>query len=219
MAKEFKQQGYNWDRIEEDYITDHQSSYVKISKKYGIAYTSIKNYAIRNDWYKKKLAFRDEVKRKALAKVAAKRSTKLAQELDAVNKVSDVVTSMLQDTLQFNRHLVTTTEGVDITTTEQIFGKVDTRAMKDVLQSLKLIEDMKRSMMEEQRLSERQRHEMEKERLALERERLELERERIKLQHERQTGPDLDEGKYGVVLIPGIIGDQNNPGFQFPGKR
>ena len=76
--------------------------------------------------------------------------------------------------------------------------------MKDMLSALKMVEDLKRSIGEIQRQSERQKHDLEQARLELERERLELEKERIRLQNARQ-GEQAEAGSYGIVLLPGVM--------------
>ena len=194
-------QRYDWEKIKLDYVTTPRSSLKKIAEKYGIRLTTVYEKSSADSWFATKREYQKKVTEKAIDKAVVKNANALAKELVSVDKASDLIAKMFLDQAQFNRHLVTTTSGADITTTEEIFDKVDSRALKDALSCLKMIEDMKRSMMEEQKLGERQKYEIEKARLALEKERLELEKERAAMKNGMLNA---DEYKYGVVLIPEV---------------
>ena len=196
-------QRYDWEKIKLDYVTTPGSSLRKIAEKYGIRLKTVTDKSSADSWFATKREYQKNVTTQAIAKVTTQNANALAKELISVDKASDLITKMFLDQSQFNRHLVTTTSGADITTKEEIFDKVDSRALKDALSCLRMIEDMKRSMMEEQKLGERQKYEIEKARLALEQERLALERERAMLKSQATD----EESKYGVVLMPEVIND------------
>ena len=193
-------QNYNWNLIMNDYITDPGSSLRKMSEKYGIRLTTIAEKSKADNWFATKQEYQEKIRTKAASKAVTKKANALAKELESVDKASDVIVKMFADADQFNRHLA-----VNIVTGETVekkFDKYDTKALKDALSCLKMIEDMKRSMLEEQKVNERQKYEIESARLELEKERLALERERNAL---RNQNTDKDENSYGVVLIPEVI--------------
>ena len=196
-------QRYDWNLIMTDYVTDARSSLRKIAEKYDIRFTTVKDKAKADSWFATKQEYQKKIRMKAVTKVATKKANALAKELESVDKASDVIVKMFADEDQFRRHLVTTSFGECSTTSEEIFDKVDSRALKDALSCLKMIEDMKRSMMEEQKVGERQRYEIERERLELERERLALERERNALRTQNMS----EDFEYGVVLMPEVLSD------------
>ena len=198
-------QRYDWEKIKTDYVTTPSSSLKKIAEKYGIRLRTVYDKSSADSWFATKREYQKKVTEKAIEKAAVRNANLLAKELQSVDKASDLIIKMFADSSQFNRHLVTTTSGADITTTEEIFDKVDSRALKDALSCLKMIEDMKRSMLEEQKVGERQKYEIEKARLALEQERLALERERNAL---RSQNTD-DESRYGVVIMPEVLTDED----------
>ena len=194
----------DWIKVKNDYINDPCSSFAKIAKKHGISYNAVKRQATKDRWADAKKKQLKKIEEKAAAKLATKSANKLANELEAANLAGAAALRALQDPDQFRRHLVTKTEGTTITTEEIIADKYDARAMKDMLSALKMVEDLKRSIGEIQRQSERQKHDLEQARLELERERLELEKERIRLQNARQ-GDQAEAGSYGIVLLPGVM--------------
>ncbi len=183
--KKTGRQNYDWNRIMTEYVTESDSSLRKIAAKYGIRFTTVQNKSKADSWFAAKQEYQKKIRSKAIAKAVTKKADALAKELESVDKMSSLISKMMKDELQFNRHLVMTSSmdetGQYTTTEEKVFDKVDARAVKDILSSLKLIEDMKRSMMEEQRIETRQKYDLEKARLELERERFEFEKQKAEL--------------------------------------
>ena len=210
MAEKSKKDGgqrYNWNLIMNDYITHADSSLEKISEKYGIRLATVKKHSSAESWLATKREYQKKVRQKAAQKVLPEKVNALVKELKSVDKASNIIVDMFNDADQFKRHVVEIGEGKgEYHSEEVILNKVDTRALKDALGCLKLIEDMKRSMLEEQKINERQRYEIELARLELEKERLALEKERNALRSQN-TGSDA-ESIYGVVLIPEVMADE-----------
>lgn len=219
MAEKSKKDGgqrYDWNLIMTDYVTDAGSSLRKIAEKYGIRFTTVKEKAKADSWFATKQEYQKKIRTKAATKVATKKANQLAKELESVDNISDRILKMLNDDpQQFNRHILQLETpvildngkvGIRKEPIEVVYDKLDSRALKDIAQSLKLIEDMKRSMLDLQRLEQRQRYEFEREKLELEKERLALERERNALRN-GNIGSDNDK-HYGVVLIPEVIDNE-----------
>ena len=196
-------QRYDWNLIKNDYVTDPKSSQKKIAEKYGIRYATVAQKSKADNWLATKKEYQEKVRKKALAKIATKQANELAKELASVDNIADRIQRMLADEDQFNRHIVQETEvddrGIPMTKTiERVYSKTDVRAMKDALQSLKMIEEMKRSMLDLQRAEVLHRAQIEKERLALEREKFEWEKQ--KAEYARPDGTNtikiegLEEG-------------------------
>lgn len=190
---------YDWDLIKRDYVTNPKSSLKKIAEKYGIHFTTVNKHSKADNWFATKKEYQKEVQAKVLAKCATKQADELAKELASVDNIADRIQKMLADEDQFNRHIVQETElsdsGIPMTvTTEKIFTKTDVRAMKDALQSLKMIEEMKRSMLDLQRAEVLHRAQIEKERLALEREKFEWEKQKAEYARPDTTNSIKIEG-------------------------
>ena len=212
-------QNYNWGKMKAEYIADPSSSLRKIANKYGVSLTAIGKKAKADNWFATKQEHQEKIVNESVTEVGLKHKEALKQELESVMNISDTISKTLtEDPYQFNRY-VAQTEKPEILTSgntsrlgvykyveEKLFSKLDARAIKDIVQSLRVIEEMKRSMLEIQNVNERQRAEIERERLAIEKERLALERERNALRN-GNIGSDNDK-QYGVVLMPEVIADE-----------
>lgn len=195
---------YDWNLIKNDYITDPGSSLSKISKKYGCSPSLVREHSRKEGWNKAKREQQEKIRQKTAEKLATKNANRLANELLAADLAGQAALKALKDPDQFRRHLVQKGRKGSIDTVEIVADKYDARAMKDMLSALKMVEDLKRSIGEIQRQSERQKHDIEQARLELERERLALERERLALQKQRE-GSGIDHDSYGVVELPPVI--------------
>ena len=209
---------YDWGAMKAEYISDPQSSLRKIAEKYGVNRSAVGNKAKAENWFATKTEHQSRIVDETVTEVGLKHKDALKQELESVMNISDRISSVLkEDPAQFNRYVTQTEEpkiltsgkvsrvGVYKYVEERILQKVDTKAVKDMVQSLKMIEDMKRSMLEIQTANERQKLEIEREKLELEKERIALERERNAL---RNGNVGDDNERYGVVLMPEVIADE-----------
>lgn len=196
-------QNYDWAKIQHDYVTDPQMSLRRIAEKYGINYKTVAKKSKADNWFATRKKCQSKVVSKAIQKTTNKLANELSKELAAVEKISDRITAMLEDDRQFNKHFVEIGEGKGVYHTElREYDKVDVKQMKDTLAALKIIEEMKRSLLGIQRIDQIQRADIERERLDVEKERLELEREKNSL---RYGNRDDDDTSYGIVLLPDIL--------------
>lgn len=198
-TKKSGRQNYDWNAIMIDYCSDPKATLKSISKKYDIRYDTVAKKSKADNWFATRKRHQSKVVSKALSKSATKQSNELAKEMSMLSMMQGHIDKALKDSVQFNRHIKVDPITGDLT--EEILDKVDTRAAKDIMQTLKMIEDMSRSLYNIQKAEAIQRHQIEAERLQLERERLELEKERIAL----RNGDVGDSSKYGVVLMPEVL--------------
>lgn len=216
MADEQKKKGgrmgYDWQKIMNDYISMPNGSLKKISEKYGIRLATVTDHSRAEGWVAARKEYQEKLRRKASEKLLTKQAGKLVRELGSVDNVSKRIQKLLQDEKQFNRHIIPIEYPVEMengkisikkTSAEVEFEKVDTRALRDILMSLKMIEDMKRSMLNIQKGEQLERAQIERERLQLEREKFEFEKEKAKWMRGIQ---DTDENVYGVVILPEVNG-------------
>lgn len=198
---------HDWKAIKHEYVTNPDTSLRKIAKKYGVSETTIYKRSKAEGWFATRKEHQEKVVAKAIAKTEEEQANELSQEMDFLCRIKGHMDRMLQDEKQFQRHLIETRVidedgSMIVSPEEKIFNKFDSRAMKDSMQILQMMEGMTRSLYNIQKAEAIQRRQIELERLEIEKERLALERERAAL---RSGNMDADESKYGVVLIPEVL--------------
>jgi hypothetical protein len=173
---------HDWAVIKHEYVTDPDATLRKMAAKYGVNYGTIANKSKAEGWFATRKKHQSKVVSQAISRTGNAQAKELSEEADFLKLMKGHMNRMLSDQDQFQRHLVMTTEideqGSLSTTEEKIFDKFDARAMKDAMQTLKMIEDMSRSLYNIAKASEIQKHQLDAERLQLEREKFEFEKEK-----------------------------------------
>lgn len=178
-------QRYDWEAIKIDYVTDPNSSIKKISQKYGIRERTVADKSKADDWFATKKNYLKRVTDKTIEKVTTKQANKLANLVTIADGLEKVLMKAIEDDEQFNRHIVPETiddieNGVRVQTmTEKTMAKIDTKALKEAASTLKMIEDMKRSLLNIQKAEQLNRDRREEEKLKIEREKFELEKNKV----------------------------------------
>ena len=167
---------HDWSAIKHEYVTNPDMTLRKVADKYGVRHHTIYTKSKAEGWFAARKEHQKKVTDKAIAKTATIQAKELADEADFLTLMKGHVSRMLSDQDQFQRHLVTNV--VTGETEERICGKTDSRAMKDAMQTLELIEKMTRSLYNLQKAETIQKHQIEAERLALEREKFEWEKQK-----------------------------------------
>ena len=198
-------QNYDWEMIKLDYVTNPQSSLKQISDKYGIRYRTVCDRSKADDWLATKKKYIKNTTAKALEKASAKDANRLARLVAATDKITEQLERALADPDQFYRQFVPETMSEDGTTVstyvDKVSAKVDTRAMKDMLQSVKMLEDINRSLHNIQKAEQLNKDRREDEKLKLEREKFEYEKS-------KQNNFADDEANCGIVILPEVIADE-----------
>ena len=178
-------QRYDWEAIKIDYATDPNSSIKKISQKYGIRERTVADKSKADDWFATKKNYLKRVTDKTIEKVTTKQANKLANLVTIADGLEKVLMKAIEDDEQFNRHIVPETiddieNGVRVQTmTEKTMAKIDTKALKEAASTLKMIEDMKRSLLNIQKAEQLNRDRREEEKLKIEREKFKLEKNKV----------------------------------------
>lgn len=197
----------DWDRIRNEYITG-ADSVPECARRHGANVGTAKNKCAREHWTDQRAAYRGAVTDKAIDTAATCTAYRVASELVGLAGVVDALEretrKALEDGDQLHRYLVQTTsrrkDGTTDTSYKDIISdKVDTRALRDLTDSVKTLEALKRSLHGLETAQEQHRKQIETERLALERERLELTRKR----EEREA-----DGVKGVQIVVGGYCDE-----------
>lgn len=202
---------HDWAAIKHEYVTDPNASLRKIAKKYGVSLNAIAKKSKAEDWFATRKKTQTRIVTKGITKTVNKMANELSKESAFLDRMKGHMDKMLQDDMQYQRHLVETKTfdeegGMSITTEERLYNKFDSKAMKDSMQILQMMESMTRSLYNIQKAEALERQQIERERLELEKERLALERERNALRS-GNTGSE-DNMRYGVVLIPEVIDNE-----------
>ena len=144
----------DWQTIKTEYITSN-TSYRKLCQKHGVSYTTLSNRAVNEGWVEERTQYRTKTLSKTLEKSANREANRLARLMDTTSKAIDVTVKAFADEQQFNRYLIERKEKYcvpdieesgdgDVTavserqwTEEQIFKKIDTKALRDLTSALK----------------------------------------------------------------------------------
>ena len=173
---------HDWAAIKHEYVTNPEMTLRKVADKYGVRHHTIYEKSKAEGWFATRKEHQKKVTDKAIAKTATIQAKELADEADFLKLMKGHMSRMLSDQEQFQRHLVMTTyvedDGSVSTTEEKRFNKFDSRAMKDAMQTLDLIEKMTRSLYNLQKAETIQKHQLDAERLQLEREKFEFEKQK-----------------------------------------
>ncbi len=190
----------NWTEIETQYITGNMSQ-KELAESLQISYSTLSKVATENKWSDKRKKFRKKAANKGLERAGARISRKLARLAEGTELLIDAALKALGDEQQFYRYIVTDGmgEGVSVTK-EQIFEKLDAKALKDVTSALRDLTAMRRDLFGLPTQGETVAQKIAQEKLEL---------EKRKLEHEISEGED---GESGVILIPersgGLPGDE-----------
>ena len=169
-------QRYDWEKVKIWYVTTPGSSIKKTAEKFGIRLATVSKKCSADNWFATKKEYHKEMSNNVIEKVRSIREDNLAKEVVAADMFADAIVKLLSDPEQFYRYM-----NVNIMTgeaKEEIGGKADTRSMKDAMSVLKMVEELKRSVIGIQKIDAIQKHEIEQERLQLERERFEFEKQK-----------------------------------------
>ena len=153
----------DWDAIKTEYVTT-DISIRALSEKHKIDKNLVASHCKNDKWVKARKDYRTRVTTKAITKSCNKRAAELSELFDIALNVKDTLKKASKDPEQFNRYIVQYGTGNGkYDTEERIYDKVDMRAVKDLMQSMKVLEDIMRSVGNIKTDAEEQRLRIEKE--------------------------------------------------------
>lgn len=204
----------DWGAIRNGYISG-SDSLPQCARRHGVPVGTVRRHSAAEHWAEQRAAYRGAVTDKAIETAKNCTAYRVASELIGLSGVVDALEretrKALEDGEQLHRYLVQSTTRHNDGTTETTYkditsDKVDTRALRDLTDSVKTLEALKRSLHGLETAQERHRKQIETERLALERERLQLEKERLELTKKREERDA--EGVKGVQIVVGGYCDE-----------
>ena len=166
-------QNYDWNLIMTDYVTNADSSLRKISEKYGIRFTTVRDKSRADSWFASKQEYQKELRRKVATKVTTKKVNELAGLVMASDTIEKTILKALNDPNYFNKHIVSR----NLNDEQAELDVLNTKAMRDMMRVIKDVEDVKRSILEIKRTDQQ----LAAERLQLEKERFEFEKQKAEM--------------------------------------
>lgn len=177
--KKTGRQNYDWATIQHDYVTDPSMTLRKLSQKYGIRYATIANKSKADSWFAARKKHQSRVVSKAISRTGDLQAKELSKSAEFLSMMEGHMNRMLSDQDQFQRQ--TYIDPITGELKEKVTEKFDSRAVKDTMQVLKMIEDMSRSLYNIQKATEIQSHQIAADRANLEREKFEFEKQKSEL--------------------------------------
>ena len=200
----------NWEKIKLEYITT-DTSQTKLAKKYGVPLSNIARRCTKEKWVELRDNYKRDVTVKTAKKSANREANRLARLMDTTSKAIDVTVKAFGDPDQFNRYIVERKEKYAFPTAgdgsedeeaalvserqwseEQIFSKIDTKALKDLTAVLKDLTGLMRDFYNLPTPAQ-----AEAQRIAA---------ERLELERRKNAFGDEDEDETGIILLPQTIG-------------
>lgn len=190
----------DWTEIETMYVSGDMNLQT-LAEQVGISYSTVSKHASAGKWSEKRQTFRKKAESKALGRACARISAKLEKLAESAELAIDVALQALGDPEQFRRYIVTEGLGEGVSSTsEKIFDKVDTKALRDMTAALRDLTALQRNLYGLKTSGEKVAEKIAREKLKL---------EQRKVDH---AIGDTEDGESGVILIPersdGASGDE-----------
>lgn len=172
----------DWEQVKIDYITHKEMSLRAICRKYNLAWGTLGKHSREENWPELKKDYLNQVVTKAVTKAVTREADKLSKLIEASDNLTGVLLDATTDDKQFYRQFVPETykDGDSMSTVyvDKVSAKLDARALKDTVSSLKLLEDIQRSLNNLKRAAELNKAKREDEKLKLERDKFEWDKDK-----------------------------------------
>ena len=162
----------DWVRLETLYVSGNMSLR-ELARSEGVSLSTLSGVSAREEWSRKRTQHRDKIKARSLARAQARGAKKLDRMIKAVEKTADMAMKALEDKDQFRRYIVTEGSEGCIESTEKVFEKLDTKALKEYAAAMRDLSGMLRDYYGLRLPADQVREEIAKEKLELERKRTE----------------------------------------------
>ena len=162
----------DWVKLETLYVSGNMSQR-ELARSEGVSLSTLSGVSAREEWSRKRTQYRDKVKARSLARAQARGAKKLDRMIKAVEKTADMAMKALEDKDQFRRYIVTEGSEGCMESTEKVFEKLDTKALKEYAAAMRDLSGMLRDYYGLRLPADQVREEIAKEKLELERKRTE----------------------------------------------
>ena len=131
----------NWRKIKHEYLTTTISQKA-LAEKYGLAIMTVANRARDEHWFQARKDYRERTLDIALSKTAERQAAELATLMSSTDRLIQAIDRALQDEQQLHRHIVSIGCGAEVE--ERVYGKLDTRAVRDLTAAIKDLTSLQR---------------------------------------------------------------------------
>ncbi|WP_303000815.1 hypothetical protein [uncultured Eubacterium sp.] len=119
--------------IKTEYVSDPKMSYRKLADKYNFPLKKIAAAGKKENWKQLRVQLGDKIFKKTMNRISTQKADEFSRVINSAGRMLGVIEKAMDDEKQFNRYVLS--DG--IVSTEQIYDKIDTRAVKDMTTSLK----------------------------------------------------------------------------------
>ena len=144
----------NWNELRVRYVSGSMSL-KQLAKEHGVSYSQVSKHASQEHWREQRKQFGKNVANDFLDSARARAHADLECALQATSGLVKVAAEALKDKDQFRRYLVTRSDGEFTETVEEVFQKVDTRAIRELTEALNKLTAMLREFYNEPTEEER----------------------------------------------------------------
>lgn len=127
MAKDI-----DWSRLKVAYVTGRMS-YKELARKHRLQANAVSRRGKEEEWPRLRKEYRAKAAAKAIENEVGNEAARLSKLISATDSMEDVVVKLFSDAQQFYRHIVINGDKTE----ENIFDKIDTKAIKDLTGALK----------------------------------------------------------------------------------
>ena len=158
----------DWDAIKTEYVTT-DTSLSKLAKKHGTTKQIIGKRCSSEGWVEQRRRYVDDTLTKTIQKHQQQDVNRLCKLMDATNKLIDISLRAINDEQQYNRFILSEGIGEGMSeTSEKVFEKIDTRALKDTVSVLKDLTAMVRDFYDIPTVAQREQRDINLARLEIE---------------------------------------------------
>lgn len=139
----------DWNELRVRYITGSMNL-KQLADEAGISYSQVSKHASQERWREQRKQFGKNAANDALASARARAQADIERAMETTSGLLKVAADALKDKDQFRRYLVVRTDGSGGSeTTEEVFRKVDTKAIKELTEAVDKLTAMLRVFYDE----------------------------------------------------------------------
>ena len=151
----------DWNELRVRYIAG-KMSLKQLAEENDVSYSQVMQHSSREKWTQQRKIFGRNAAEKTLARASARAQANLEKAILVTEGLLDVSVKALEDRDQFRRYLVVRKDGRTEETTEEVFRKVDTKAIKELTEAVEKMTALLRQLLGEPEAGEKQKRETEK---------------------------------------------------------
>ena len=126
----------DWNSAETQFVTGRMTL-KELAEAFSVSVSAVRAHARAGGWSDKRTAYRRDVVEKTVSACADREADKLVRLIAVSDRAVETVEKALLDDKQLFRYVITEKTDSGQEMREQILGKMDTKALRDITSSLK----------------------------------------------------------------------------------